>query len=306
MFDWDAIIIGGGPAGLTTGLYLSRSKARTLLLEGESYGGKIKNLECIENYPGFSSGIAGAQLSSEMENQSHKSGVSLKPGTVTGIEIYSQSKCVTCQDGVSYTTRIVVLAGGSRPKKLGVPGEEPLYGRGIFACAFCDGSHYVDRVVAVCGGGDAGITEALYMTKLAGKVIVFEALPRLTASAVLQDRALANPKLEIICSSRVKRIKGDQQVQSLEYADLSGVTREIPVDGVLVHVGLAPNTGYLAGIVPLDRNGQVIVNEMMETDVPGILAAGDIRSKSPGQIATAVGDGATAALSAIKQLQRQE
>jgi thioredoxin reductase (NADPH) len=306
LFDWDAIIIGGGPAGLTAGIYLSRSKSRTLLLEGESCGGKIKNLECIENYSGFGSGIAGAQLSTEMENQAQKSGVSLKPGIVTGIEIYSQSKCVTCQDGVSYTTRIIVLAGGSRPQKLGVPGEESLYGRGVFSCAFCDGGHYVNRVVAVCGGGDAGITEALYMTKLAGKVIVFEALPHLTASAVLQDLALANPKLEITCGSRVKRIIGDQQVRSLEYADMNGAIRTIPVDGVLVHIGMTPNTDYLAGIVPLDENGQVIVNGMMETDVPGILAAGDIRSKSPGQIATAVGDGAAAALSAIKQLQRQE
>ncbi|MFC1940852.1 NAD(P)/FAD-dependent oxidoreductase, partial [Chloroflexota bacterium] len=209
-----------------------------------------------------------------------------------------------CSDGASYTTAVVIIAGGSRHKKLGVPGEEELQGMGVFECAFCDGGQFVDRVVAVCGGGDAGITEALYMTKLASKVILFEALPELTATAILQERALANPKLEVRCGVKVEAIIGDGQVKAIEFQEVeSGQKGTLNVDGVLVHVGLDPNTSYLSGIVPLDSQGQIVVNERMETEVPYILAVGDIRRGSPRQIVTAVGDGATAAITAQRLLQ---
>jgi thioredoxin reductase (NADPH) len=304
MFDWDVVIIGGGPAGLSAGLYLSRANIRTVLLDKESFGGYIKNVELIENYPGFAEGVSGAQLASEMVLQAKKYGLQLEQEEVTGIELFSSSKWVACADGKGYTTGIVIIAGGSRLKKLGVPGEESLAGQGVFSCALCDGGKFQDRVVAVCGGGDAGITEALYMTKIATKVILLEVLPKLTATAILQERARANPKLEIHCGKKVEAITGDKQVEAIEFMDTaSGKKGAFNVDGVLVHIGLEPNTTYLDGIVPLDNQGQIIVNSKMETEVPYLLAVGDIRSGSPRQVVTAVGDGATAAISAQRLLQ---
>jgi thioredoxin reductase (NADPH) len=304
MSDYDAIIIGGGPAGLTAGLYLSRARMRTLLLEEESFGGKIKNLELIENYPGFYGGVAGAKLATEMQNQASESGITLEIGKVTALEVYSGSKCVICSDGKNYTATSLIIANGSKPKKLGVPGEQEFAGKGVFTCAFCDGSHFLNQTVVVCGGGDAGITEALYMTKIASKVILIEAMPSLTASAILQERAKANPKLEILCGKKVSAIIGNSHVEAIEYVHIADEKKAtIPASGILVHIGLDASTGYLQDIIPLDEKGQIIVNEKMETETPFILAAGDIRRGSPGQIATAVGDGTQAAISALKQLQ---
>ena len=304
MFEWDAVIIGGGPAGLAAGLYLSRAKQRTILLEKEGFGGYIKNVEWIENYPGFGEGVSGDQLAAEMVLQAMNYGLQLKETEVTGIELSSDSRSVVCANGKGYNTGVVIIAGGSKLKKLGVPGEESLAGRGVFNCALCHGGEFQDRVVAVCGGGDAGVTEALYMTKLASKVILIEVLPNLTATAVIQERARANPKLEIRCGIKVEAITGDDEVEAIELLDVANGQRDsLKVDGVLVHVGLEPNISYLNGIVPLDSQGQIIVNNKMETEVPYLLAAGDIRSGSPRQIVTAVGDGAQAGITAQRLLQ---
>ena len=303
MFDYDVVIIGGGPAGLTAGLYLGRAKRRTLLLGKEIFEGPVVNIEWIENYPGFADGVAGAQLVSEMVTQATKYGVQIEQAEVVGIELYTSSRWVKCADGSGYTTTVVIIAGGAHHKKLGVPGEEELRGKGVFNCALCDGGKFAEHVVAVCGGGDSGITEALYMTKLASKVIVVELMPALTASAVLQERALANPKLEIRTGVKVEAIVGENQVEGVELVDAGGQRETLKVDGVLVQVGVEPNTDYLKGIVPLDGQGRVIVNQRMETETPYILAAGDIRSGAPNQIITAAGDGATAAITAEKLLQ---
>ena len=308
MFDWDVVIVGGGPAGLTAGLYLSRAKYRVLLLDKEAFGGQIRNVEMIENYPGFSEGIAGPQLASEMVQQATKYGLQLEIGEVVDIELFSNCKWVSCADGKGYTTAVVILSGGSKQRKLGVPGEDKFQEKGIIHCALCDGGQFTDRVVAVCGGGDAGVTEALYMTKLASKVILLEAEPALTATPVLQDRASENPKLDIRCGVRVEEILGDKHVEAVSISNVStGVREKLEVDGVLVYIGVEPNTDYLGGIVTLDDQDQIIVSEnRLETEVPRILAAGDIRSGSPRQAVTAVGDGATAAITAQHLLQSME
>ncbi|OGO20014.1 MAG: hypothetical protein A2144_07460, partial [Chloroflexi bacterium RBG_16_50_9] len=273
--------------------------------ERETAGGYIRNVELIENYPGFNGGISGARLAAEMVKQAEKYGLRTETAEVTGIELFSGTRYVGCSRGQGYTTNVIIIAGGSKNMKLGVPGEAELAGKGVFECAFCDGGHYAGRVVAVCGGGDAGVTEALYMAKIASRVILIEAMPGLTATAVLCDRLAANPKIEVRCGMRVAAITGRDKVEAIELT--AGAKKEtLKVDGVLVHIGLEPNTGYLEGIVPLDGHGQVIVNERMESEVPYILAAGDIRSGSPRQVVTAVGDGAIAAITAQRLLQETE
>lgn len=306
MFDWDVVIVGGGPAGLTAGLYSRRANRRTLLLDRETVGGYIRNIELIENYPGFTEGVSGARLAAEMVKQAEKYGLQTEPGEVTSLELFSDTRWVGCANGQGFTTNIVIFTGGSRNKKLGVPGEEELAGKGVFECAFCDGGHYADRVVAVCGGGDAGVTEALYMAKIASKVILVEAMPELTATAVLRDRLNADPRIEVRCGMMVEAIIGNGKVEAIELVDEAGKKETLKVDGVLVHIGLDPNTEYLDGVVPLDSQGQIIVNDRMQTEVPYILAAGDIRSGSPRQVVTAVGDGAIAAITAQRLLQESE
>jgi thioredoxin reductase (NADPH) len=300
VFDWDAVIIGGGPAGLTAGLYLCRAKRRTLLLDKDTAGGYIRNIDLIENYPGFADGVAGAQLASLMVTQATKYGLQIESAEVTGIELFSGTRYVACASGQGFTTGVIIITGGSKNKKLGVPGETEFSGKGVFECAFCDGGHYAGKVVAVCGGGDAGVTEALYMAKIASKVILIEAMPALTATAVLSDRLAALQNVEVRCGCSVEAIQGREKVEAIE---LTGVKKEtLNVDGVLVHIGTEPNTDYLEGIVTLDDRGQIIVNESMESQVPYVLAAGDIRRGSPRQVAAAVGDGAIAAISAQRLL----
>lgn len=307
MFSYDVVIIGGGPAGLTAGLYLSQAKYRTLVLDKEGSGGYIKNVELIENYPGFGDGVSGAHLASEMVKQATKYGLEIKLAEVTGIELFSSTRCVYCADDEGYTTSVIIVAGGSRHKKLGIPGEEKLEGEGVFNCALCDGGEFTNRVVAVCGGGNSGITEALYMAKLASKVFLLEAEPKLTANALLQERAKANSKIEIRCGIKVKAMTGNDHLEALECFETdSGKEYNLPVDGVLVDIGVEPNTGYLEGIIPMDSQGQIIVNQNMETEAPYVLAAGDIRCGSIRQITAAVGDGAIAAVAAQKILQKME
>jgi len=305
MPDWDAVIIGGGPAGLTAGLYLCRGNWRTFLLEKETVGGYIMNVEYIENYPGFPEGVVGPQLGMDMKNQALKYGLKTERNEVLALEDSPDNKTVFCADGNTFTASAVIIAGGSVPKKLGVPGEDELQGSGVISCAFCDGGQFNGKIVAVCGGGDAGVTGALYLAKIASKVILMEAMPLLTATAVLRDRVKENPKIEVRCGTKITAIAGASQVEDIEFVEVgSGQKGTLKVDGVLVHIGLDPNTDYLEGMVPLDEKLQVIVNEWMETEVPGIFAAGDIRSKSPCQVSTAVGDGATAGMSAQKFLQK--
>ena len=303
MPDWDAVIIGGGPAGLTAGLYLCRGGWKTLLLEKESVGGYIMNVEFIENYPGYADGVVGSQLAMEMKNQAVKYGLQPQRGQATGLQGSPSSKWVTCSDGTTYSTSAVVVAGGAVPRRLGVPGEDKFLGNGVITCAFCDGGQFTGQVIAVVGGGDSGVTGALYMTNIAAKVILIESLPEITATTILRERAETNDKIEIRTGTAVTAMVGEDRLEGIEITGPDGAQETLVVDGVLVHVGLDPRTDYLRDILPLNDAGQIIVNEWMETEAPGVYAAGDIRSASPGQVSTAASDGATAAMAAQRYLQ---
>jgi thioredoxin reductase (NADPH) len=302
--EYDAIVIGAGPAGLSAGIELAQATYRVLLLEKESFGGPIINVEWINGYPHPGEKVAGAMLASDMVKQAEQSGVEMELAEVVGIEPYSGCISVACADGRAYTSSVVIHAGGLHSRRLGVPGEDKFQGKGMIHCAMCDAGLYRDQVVAVCGGGDAGLIEAMYLARFASKVFVIEAQAQLAAKPVLQTRALADAKLEIRCGERPVEIIGKQGVTGLVVeSGASGRKETLDVYGVLVHVGYAPATAYLEGVLALDDSGLIAVNEQFATDIPRAFAAGDVRSGSPRQVAAAVADGKAAARSAEKVLQ---
>lgn len=306
--QYDVIIIGCGPAGMSAALYSGRSKLKVLLLGTESAGGGMRSIEMIENYPGFPDGVSGAKLGIEMMKQVMKYGIQFKLAEVGGIEVQNDQKVVNARlikpgqtEGAIFSSKTVIIATGAHPKKLGVLGERQFAGKGVSYCAVCDGPQFTDRIVAVAGGGDAGVTEALYLTRLATKVIVIELMPQLTANKILQERAIAKSKVEIRCGTRIEAIIGNDRVSQLQILNVSTNERKtLSVDGIIVRIGLEPNTSFLRGLLPLDSEGYVMVNEEMETSILGIFATGDVRHRSARQVATAVGDGVTAAISACR------
>ena len=301
--DYDAIVIGAGPAGLSAGIELAQAKYRVLVLERESFGGPIINVEWTDDYPHLGEKVAGAMLASELVNQAEQYGVEMELAEVVEIEPYSGCISVGCADGKAYTSSVVIQAGGLHSRKLDVPGEEKFQGKGMIHCAMCDAGLYRDHVVAVCGGGDAGLIEALYLARFASKVFVIEAQAQLAARPELQARAFADAKLHIRCGEKPVEIIGNQGVAGLVVENAAAGKREtLEVYGVLVHVGYVPTTGYLEGVFALDDSGRIAVNEQFATDVTGAFAAGDIRSGSPRQVASAVADGKAAARGARKFL----
>ena len=294
--DYDVIIIGSGCAGLAAGLYTSRAGLRTLMLEKETLGGELMNRQLIENYPGFGTGVQGPELGSAMLEQAVNFGAEIEFGEVTGLESKAGHKVVRTADQ-SRTCKGIIIASGARPRKLQVPGEEEFSGRGVFYCATCDGPQFAGKPVAVAGAGDSGVDEGLFLQRLGCKVTILELLPQPKASKVLLDRACSNPGIAIKCGAKIERIVGEEGVTAVEIQDVAtGARTSLAVEGVLVRIGLIPNTKFLQGALPLGPTGQVPVNENMETAIPGILAAGDVRQHSPMQMATAVGDGVTAAM----------
>jgi thioredoxin reductase (NADPH) len=302
---YDVMIVGGGPAGLAAAIYTSRAKLKTVVFEKETLGGQPMNTELIENYPGFEEGISGAELGSRMFGQATKFGAELEFADIEGIRVNPDRTLTVLASTGEFTGRTLLNAGGAKHRKLGVPGEEDFFRKGVIYCAFCDGSQLAGREVAVAGGGDSGITEAMLLSRLAKKVTVLELLPDLGACGILQERAACDPKIEIKCGVRIEGVCGDDQVKAINICDVkTGEKSVLEVGGLLVSIGREPNTGYLGDAVALDQDGQIMVNEYMETSVPGVFAAGDVRSKSQKQISTAVGDGVNAGLSIIRYLQR--
>ncbi len=299
---YDVLIIGSGPAGLAAGIYAARSRLQTRILEKETPGGELMNIDLVENYPGYQDGIAGPDLGSNMMTQATKFGAELQFADVHKITP-GKNEILLQINQSEIRTKSVVIATGSHSKKLGIPGENELTNKGVFYCATCDGPRFAGKIVAVAGGGDSGLTEALFMAGFVTKVIIIELVPHLMANKMLQDRVRANPKIEVRCGVKIEAIRGSGQLESLELSDVKTEQKtSLKIDGLLVRVGLVVNTAFLKGTLPLNSIGQVMVNDQMETGIPGIFAAGDVRHNSPMQIVSAVSDGATSALRALKYL----
>ena len=302
MTKHEAIIVGAGPAGLAAGLYTSRAGLKSLLIERGISGGQMVNATLVENYPGFVDGISGSELGSLMHRQATKYGLELVTAEVTGITT-GQSHLVSTTEG-SFEAATVIIAAGSEYRKLGAIGEERLIGHGVSYCATCDGFLFRGREVAVVGGGDTAITDALELSRHVTKVHVIHRRDQLRAGHVLQQRAFAHPKLDFIWDTVVEEVIGQELVKGLKLSNVKTEQRSIlELDGVFVAIGFMPNSQCFFNILDLNDAGYIITDETMATSVNGIFAAGDIRRNSPRQIAAAVGDGVTAAMSAFRYLQ---
>lgn len=299
MFMYDVLIIGGGPAGITAGLYAGRSELKVGMLERLMPGGEVASTEWIENYPGFEEGVAGADLMTRMEKQARKFGLEIHSGTVDLIELNNEIKTVHSGEQI-FQSRTIIIATGSDPKKLNVPGEKELKGRGVSYCATCDGPFFKDKDIVVVGGGSSGIQESLYLTRFVNSIKLVEFMDHLNAEKILQKRALDNPKFSFFLNHQIIAIEGDQKVQSVIVRDRATLNQKrFEVDGIFIWIGFNPNTEFIKEKLELDQWNYIITDEHMETSVPGVYAVGDVRSKTVRQITTAVADGTIAAISAF-------
>ena len=297
---FELIIIGGGPAGLTAGIYAKRAGIDAILIEKALPGGLITTTELVENYPGFPEGVSGIDLGQKLEDQAKKNGLDIIFGKAVRIEVNKGRKVVFTEEN-SYSTKTVIIATGSEPKKLGVPGEEDFIGKGVSYCATCDGPFYKDKNIAVVGGGNGALEEALSLTKFANLVTIIHRRKDLRADKVLQDRAAINPKIFMKLDTLVDEIKGDEKVRALKLTDASSNKKSsINVDGVFIYAGLTPNTDFIKETVKLDDSGHIITDDKLATNIPGIFAAGDVRTKILRQVVTSVADGAIA-LNSVKE-----
>lgn len=302
MSAYDLVIIGGGPAGLTAGIYASRAKLKTLIIEKMLAGGQIATTDHVENYPGFATG-SGQVLTEIMEEQAKKFGTGFIKADVNAVELSGNEKIITTSEG-EFRAPAVILATGTNSRRLYCPGEEEFIGRGVSFCATCDGAFYEELPVMVVGGGDAAVEEAIYLTRFAEKVYLVHRRDALRATRVVQERAFANKKIEFVWDSVVEEIKGDELLERVLVRNVKdGRKTEISVNGVFMYIGFIPNTGIVKGKVEMSANGYIITNDRMETSMPGVFAAGDCREKLLRQVVTATGDGATAAFAAEKYLE---
>ncbi len=296
--EYDLVIIGGGPAGLTAGLYAARARLNAILIEKVVPGGQVVITDWIENYPGFPEGLSGPDLVEKLTKQVNRFGLKIESNEVVAVDLARPVKTLTLSDR-SITAHTVIIATGASPKKLGIPGEDRFYGKGVSFCATCDGPFFRDRVVATVGGGDTAVQESLFLTKFAKKVYLVHRRDKLRANAILQERAFANDKIEFIWDSVLTRIDGLTHVESISLKNVNtDEAAELAVDGCFIWVGILPNTKFLGNAVKLDENGFVVANLNMETSIPGVFVAGDVRNTPVRQITTAVGDAAIAAFSA--------
>ena len=302
--EWDVVIVGAGPAGMAAALYTGRAKLKTLLLDRAGMGGgQLMNTELIEDYPAIKS-ITGSEMATAFEEQIREFGVEVTWGEVAGFEVRGNRRVVKIDDGTEYVAKTIIISTGGLPRKLGVPGELEFAGRGVSYCAICDGAFFKNQVLAVVGGGDSAVEEATFLTRYGQKVYIIHRRDEWRAQKLLQDRALANPKIAPVWNSVVEEIGGDSKVEWLRVRDVqTGEESRLEVGGVFIYVGFMPNSQIFGADFAKDDQGFIIADDKMETHVPGIYVAGDVRSQYVRQISNAVGDATTAAVAATRYIE---
>ncbi|MCE2465192.1 MAG: FAD-dependent oxidoreductase [Dehalococcoidia bacterium] len=303
--EYDVAILGAGTAGLTAGMYAGRYGLKTIIIEQMIPGLGIINVEKIENFPGFPEGIAGSRLAALMQEQAVAAGAHVVLRQATEVQLTGPVKTVTTDQG-DYTAKCVIIAAGSNLKSLGIPGEAEFLGSGVSHCATCDGPLFMKEMVCVVGGGDSAADEALTLAEYADNVLLFHRGERLDAQKTLRDRLASHPRIELMTNTDVQAITGQETVSAVEVRQrITNLTQKIRVSGVFIYVGLEPNTAIFKDALKLDQVGHIPVNVSMETDLPGVYAAGDIRQHSVSQLVSAAGDGATAAIGAFRYISSQ-
>jgi thioredoxin reductase (NADPH) len=297
--EYDVVIIGAGPAGLAAGLYAARARRKTILIEKNVTGGQVAVTAVIENYPGIHE-VNGFDLGQQMQTQAEKYGMEMAYAAVESITPQSDGRhLIKVDDGNEYLAEAVIVTAGADYNRLGIPGEDRLTGYGVSYCATCDAAFFKDMPTVVVGGGDSALDEGLFVTRYASTVTVIHRRDELRAGAYLQERAFAEPKMNFIWDTVVEQVNGDKEVESLTLKNLkTGEVSEFPTKAMFVFIGHTPNSSFLEGLLDMDAGGHVLANPWMETNVPGIFVAGEIRVDAARQVITSAGDGATAAIRA--------
>jgi thioredoxin reductase (NADPH) len=306
-WEYDLVIIGGGPAGLTAGIYAGRARLCALLIEKLIHGGQMMTTDLVENYPGFPEGISGPDLSDRMRQQAERFGLKIVTGEVLELipgTLAEPAHTLVLEDR-RLTTGAVIIATGAQYRRLGVPGEAELTGKGVSFCATCDGALYRDQEIAMVGGGDSALSEILFLTRFAKKIHLIHRRDALRGAKYLQEQILSHDKVEVHWNSVVEEFLGSQGLEAIRLKDVkTGEQHDLPVTGCFIAIGIAPNTQWLNDLLALDEWGFVFTNPEMATQIPGVFAAGDVRSKNLWQIATAVGEGAIAAYAVEQYLDK--
>lgn len=301
---YDLIIIGGGPAGLSSAIYAGRAKLKTILLEKTAYGGKLLLTENIENYPGFSEPVNSFKLAEEMKKQAEKFGIELRQEEVIEIDIKGKEKIITTQEEKIYSAYAVIISTGTRYKELGVSGEVELIGRGVSYCGTCDGPLFQNKDIAIIGGGNTALEETIFLSRFAKKIFLIHRRDKFRGTKILQERVFSLPNVEILWDTVVLEIKGINKVEGIKVKNLKTEKEDIiSCQGVFIFIGIKPETDFVKGLIRLDEEGFIITDEKFHTSQEGIFACGDVRKKSVKQIVVACSEGAQAATFAERYIE---